>query len=62
MSASPYPTCTCSGIPILIAAQASQELAPGAVMLKKNSPSGGGLHPIEAYLLVQRVEHIVGLL
>jgi putative peptide maturation dehydrogenase len=37
-------------------AQASQELAPGATMLKKNSPSGGGLHPIEAFLLVQRVE------
>ena len=37
-------------------AQASRELAPGATMLKKNSPSGGGLHPIEAYLLVRRVE------
>lgn len=38
------------------AAQATQELAAGAVMLKKNSPSGGGLHPIDAYVLVQRVE------
>ena len=37
-------------------AQATQQLAPGAVALKKNSPSGGGLHPIEAYLLVQRVD------
>lgn len=37
-------------------AQATQELAPGIVALKKNSPSGGGLHPIEAYLLVQRVD------
>ena len=37
-------------------AQATQTLAPGAVALKKNSPSGGGLHPIEAFLLVQRVE------
>lgn len=37
-------------------AQAMQQLAPGAVALKKNSPSGGGLHPIEAYLLVQRVQ------
>ena len=37
-------------------AQASHELAPGAIMLKKNSPSGGGLHPVEAFLLVQRVE------
>jgi len=37
-------------------AQATQTLAPGAVALKKNSPSGGGLHPIEAFVLVQRVE------
>ena len=37
-------------------AQATQELAPGAAVLKKHSPSGGGLHPIEAYLLVQRVQ------
>lgn len=33
-----------------------EELAPGAVALKKNHPSGGGLHPVEAYLIVQRVE------
>lgn len=39
-------------------AQATQELAPGIVALKKNSPSGGGLHPIEAYLLVQRVHDL----
>ena len=37
-------------------AQATQTLLPGAVALKKNSPSGGGLHPIEAYLLAQRVD------
>jgi putative peptide maturation dehydrogenase len=37
-------------------AQAAQTLAPGAVALKKNSPSGGGLHPIEAFVVVQRVE------
>lgn len=37
-------------------AQAAQELAPGATMLKKHSPSGGGLHPVEAFVLVQRVE------
>lgn len=37
-------------------AQAEQTLAPGAVALKKNSPSGGGLHPIEAFVLAQRVE------
>jgi putative peptide maturation dehydrogenase len=36
-------------------AQGRQMLAPGMDALKKNSPSGGGLHPIEAYLLVQRV-------
>jgi putative peptide maturation dehydrogenase len=36
----------------------SQELAPGAVMLKKNSPSGGGLHPVEAFVLAQRVDGI----
>jgi len=37
-------------------AQASHELAPGATMLKKNSPSGGGLHPIGAFVLAQRVD------
>jgi putative peptide maturation dehydrogenase len=36
--------------------QGMEELAPGAVALKKNHPSGGGLHPVEAYLIVQRVE------
>ncbi len=39
-------------------AQWTRELAPGAVALKKTSPSGGSLHPTEAYLLVQRVEGI----
>jgi putative peptide maturation dehydrogenase len=39
-------------------AQAAETLAPGAVMLKKHSPSGGGLHPIDAYVLVQRVDGI----
>jgi putative peptide maturation dehydrogenase len=37
-------------------AQAMEELEPGAIMLKKNSPSGGGLHPIEAFVFAQRVE------
>ena len=32
------------------------ELAPGAVAVKKNSPAGGGLHAVEAYVLAQRVE------
>jgi putative peptide maturation dehydrogenase len=40
----------------VFAAQAQHELAPGAVALKKNSPSGGGLHPIEAFVLAQRVD------
>lgn len=40
----------------VFAAHGSHELAPGAVALKKTSPSGGGLHPLEAYLLVRRVE------
>lgn len=35
-----------------------EELAPGAVALKKNHPSGGALHPTEAYLVVQRVERL----
>jgi putative peptide maturation dehydrogenase len=34
----------------------TRTLAPGAVAVKKNSPAGGGLHAVEAYLLVQRVE------
>lgn len=38
--------------------QGSEEIAPGAVALKKNHPSGGGLHPLEAYLLVRRAEQL----
>lgn len=34
----------------------TQELAPGAVVVKKTSPAGGGLHAVEAYLLALRVE------
>jgi len=30
--------------------------APGVVTLKRTSPSGGGLHPLEAYLLVANVD------
>lgn len=37
-------------------AHAQLEPAPGLVFLKKNVPSAGGLHPMEACLLVQRVE------
>lgn len=34
------------------------DVAPGVRLLKKGVPSAGGLHPTEAYLLVQRVEGI----
>ena len=40
------------------AAQGRIEVAPGASMLKKHSPSGGGLHPIEAFVLAQRVDGV----
>lgn len=36
----------------------TKTLAPGAVAVKKNSPAGGGLHAVEAYVLVQRVEGV----
>ncbi len=39
-------------------AQGRRELAPGAVALKKTSPSGGSLHPVEAYVLAQRLEGV----
>lgn len=35
-----------------------QSVVSGVRVLKKNSPSAGGLHPVEAYLLVQHVEGI----
>jgi putative peptide maturation dehydrogenase len=34
------------------------EVAPGVSGLKKSHPSGGGLHPLEPYLLVTRVEGV----
>jgi putative peptide maturation dehydrogenase len=37
-------------------AVATRELAPGVHAVKKHVPSGGALHPVEAYLIVQRVE------
>ena len=37
-------------------AQAVVEPRPGVPMLKKNVPSGGGLHPIDAFVLAQRVD------
>ena len=33
-----------------------ETLAPGAIALKKNHPSGGSLHPYEAYVLVRAVD------
>lgn len=39
-------------------AQAVHEIHAGNVVLKRNAPSGGGLHPIEAYVVVQRVAGI----
>jgi len=39
-------------------AQAAYAVHADNVVIKRTSPSGGGLHPTEAYLLVQRVEDI----
>lgn len=39
----------------VFAAQAQVRVADDTVFLKKTSPSGGGLHPVEAYLLVRNV-------
>lgn len=37
-------------------AQAQVRVTGDTAFLKKNSPSGGGLHPVEAYLIVRDVE------
>ena len=37
---------------------ADVELHPGVRALKKSNPSGGGLHPLEAYVLVRRVDGV----
>lgn len=42
----------------VLAAQAQVRVDEDTVFLKRNVPSGGGLHPIEAYLLVQAVEDL----
>ena len=39
-------------------AQGTAPIAPGAVGVRRTSPSGGGLHPIEAYPLVADVEGV----
>jgi putative peptide maturation dehydrogenase len=42
----------------VFSAQSQVRVSDDTVFLKKTSPSGGGLHPIEAYLLVQNVEGV----
>jgi putative peptide maturation dehydrogenase len=42
----------------VFAAQAQVQVTEDTVILKKNVPSGGGLHPIECYLVVQHVEGV----
>ncbi|XQA78462.1 putative peptide maturation dehydrogenase [Xanthomonas sacchari] len=42
----------------VLMAQAVVRVAEDARFLKKNVPSGGGLHPTEAYLIVQNVDGI----
>jgi putative peptide maturation dehydrogenase len=39
-------------------AQATHEVNAETAVVKKTSPSAGGLHPTEAYLLIQRVENV----
>lgn len=43
----------------VFAAQSHVRISDDTLFLKKTSPSGGGLHPIEAYLIVQNVEGVV---
>jgi putative peptide maturation dehydrogenase len=40
-------------------AQAAHEIHADNVVIKRTSPSGGGLHPTEAYVVAQRVEGVV---
>ena len=42
----------------VFAAQAEVRVGDDMVFLKKNVPSGGGLHPMECYLIVQHVEGV----
>lgn len=42
----------------VFAAKAEMSFGEDMVFLKKTSPSGGGLHPVEAYLIVQHVEGV----
>lgn len=42
----------------VFAAQAEVRVSDDTAFLKKNVPSGGGLHPMECYLVVQHVEGV----
>ncbi len=42
----------------VFAAQAEVRVSDDLTFLKKNVPSGGGLHPMECYLIVQHVEGV----
>jgi len=42
----------------VFSAQSHVRVSDDTVFLKKTSPSGGGLHPVEAYLIVQNVEDL----
>jgi putative peptide maturation dehydrogenase len=42
----------------VVGCSAEVEVLPGVKALKKSHPSGGALHPLEPYLIVQRVEGI----
>jgi putative peptide maturation dehydrogenase len=42
----------------VFAAQAEVRVSDDTVFLKKNVPSGGGLHPMECYLIVQHVDGV----
>lgn len=48
----------CTMLHRVFGAQAQLQIQPGSVVIKRNSPSGGGLHPVTAYLLVQRVQGV----
>ncbi len=39
-------------------AQGVETVTPESAIVKKTSPSAGGLHPTEAYLLIQRVQQV----
>ena len=42
----------------VFSAQSQVRVSDDTVFLKKTSPSGGGLHPVEAYVIVQNVQDV----